>query len=92
MERLLSFDYLYRNQDSKQRVRFSKMIFHSSNTKALKDRKLFLSLLRSFQLLTGQSAHLIRTKKSVASFSSREDNEIAVGLTLRKQKIVPSLH
>lgn len=91
MDRLISFDYLYKNQSRPVKVKVKKLIFHSSNSAALKDRKLFLSILRSLQTLTGQSPYLIRTKKSVASFSSREDSEIAVGITLRKDAMVSSL-
>lgn len=65
----------------------NKVIVHSSSSGGLKSRKSLLGILRSLQVLVGKSGYVIKTKKSVAAFSSREGSEIAISVTLRKAHI-----
>ena len=89
MNSLISFDYAYKTQSDSRRLGFEKLLIHSSNSQSLKDRKVLLAILRSIQILTGQAGSMIKTRKSVASFSSREGSEIGVSLSLRRGLIHP---
>jgi ribosomal protein L5 len=82
--KILAYDYSYKVLKHKRECRVSRVIIHSSNSKGLQDRKIFLSMLRSLQILTGQKGVLLKTNKSVASFSSRKGSEVSASWVLRK--------
>ena len=83
----LAYDYAYRTLSRKNNGSIDHLIVHSSSSEGLKDRKTFLSMLRNLQTLTGQKGVLLKTRKSVASFSSRIGSEISVLWVLRKDLI-----
>lgn len=88
--KLYNLDYCLRSLE-KDCSNIKKVRLHSSLSEGLKNRKALLGLLRSFQVLTGRIGHVIKTKKSVASFSSREGSEIGVGITLRGTDVESTL-
>ena len=54
---------------------------------AMKDSKLIQNITDTISLIAGQKAVVVKSKKSVAGFNVREDNNVGVKVTLRGERM-----